>query len=247
MSSASSVLVIGGSSGIGRATAMTYAARGWKVVLAGRNVAECELNADDIAVRTGLRPDVLELDILRTDQFAAFVDALPVLPDTVVCVVGLLSDQTQDQSDPARATLTLRSNFEGPALLLEAFASRMAARGHGVIVGISSVAGDRGRSSNYIYGASKAGFSAFLSGLRHRLVRQGVCVITVKPGFVRTQMTAHLTLPRRLTAEPQEVAEAIFAADQAKRPRSLYVRSVWRPIMTIIRILPEPLFLRTRL
>jgi decaprenylphospho-beta-D-erythro-pentofuranosid-2-ulose 2-reductase len=141
----------------------------------------------------------------------------------------------------------MRSNFEGPALLLEAFASRMAFRGRGVIVGISSVAGDRGRSSNYIYGSSKAGFSAFLSGLRHRLVRQGVCVITVKPGFVRTQMTAHMTLPPRLTAEPEEVAKAIFLADQAKRPRSLYVRAVWRPIMTIIRLLPEPLFLRTRL
>ena len=247
MNNASSVLVVGGSSGIGRATALTYAAHGWSVTLAGRNVAECERNADDIAVRTGRRPEVIELDILRTDCFAAFIDSLPGLPDTVVCVVGLLGDQAQDQSDPVRAAVTLRSNFEGPALLLEAFAGRMAARGRGVIVGISSVAGDRGRSSNYIYGAAKAGFSAFLSGLRHRLVRQGVCVITVKPGFVRTQMTAHMTLPRGLTAEPGEVAEAIFRADQAKRPRSLYVRSVWRPIMTIIRVLPEPLFLKTRL
>jgi NAD(P)-dependent dehydrogenase (short-subunit alcohol dehydrogenase family) len=247
MTNASRVLIVGGASDIGRATAKVYADRGWNVMLAGRNVAECERNADDIAVRAGRRPDVTGLDILQTDRFAAFVDGLPDLPDTVVCVVGLLGDQARDQSDPARAALTMRSNFEGPALLLDAFASRMASRGRGVIVGISSVAGDRGRSSNYIYGSSKAGFSAFLSGLRHRLVRQGVCVITVKPGFVRTKMTAHMTLPRRLTAEPEEVAKAIFLADQAKRPRSLYVRSVWRPIMTIIRILPESLFLRTRL
>lgn len=247
MNSSSSVVIVGGASDIGRATARVYADRGWRVMLAGRNIAECERNADDIAVRTGRRPEVIGLDILRTECFAAFVDGLPCLPDTVICVVGLLGDQARDQLDPGRAALTMRSNFEGPALLLEAFASRMGSRGRGVIVGISSVAGDRGRSSNYIYGSSKAGFSAFLSGLRHRLIRQGVCVITVKPGFVRTKMTAHMTLPRRLTAEPEEVAKAVFLADQAKRARSLYVRSVWRPIMTIIRILPEPLFLRTRL
>ncbi|MBV8683180.1 MAG: SDR family oxidoreductase [Caulobacteraceae bacterium] len=247
MTTASSVLIIGGASDIGRATALIYAGHGWKVTLAGRNLAECGRIADDIAVRSGQRPDVVELDVLRTDRFTAFVEAFPEAPDTIVCAAGLLGDQARDQCDPNRAAVTLRSNFEGPALLLGAFASAMAARGHGVIVGISSVAGERGRASNYVYGAAKAGFSAFLSGLRHSLVRQGVCVITVKPGFVRTKMTAQMTLPRGLTAEPAEVARAIFKADQAKRPGSLYVRPVWRPIMTIIRMLPEPVFLRMRL
>jgi decaprenylphospho-beta-D-erythro-pentofuranosid-2-ulose 2-reductase len=97
MTNASSVLIVGGTSDIGRATAKAYADRGWNVMLAGRNIAECERNADDIAVRSGRRPDVKELDILRTDGFAAFVDGLPDLPDTVVCVVGLLGDQAQDQ------------------------------------------------------------------------------------------------------------------------------------------------------
>ena len=247
MSPPASVLVIGGSSGIGRAVALHYGAHGWDVILTARDVAECELNAQDIAIRTGRKPAVLQLDVLRTDRFAGFIDSLARLPDTVVCVAGLLGDQDRGQSDPAQATQVMRSNFEGPALLMEAFANRFAARGAGVLIAVSSVAGDRGRSSNYIYGSSKAGLTAYLSGLRQRLFRDGVCVITVKPGYVRTRMTAHLALPRALTVEPRRVAQVIFAADQAKRPRSIYVGLSWRLIMTIIGLLPEPLFLRTKL
>src|SRR4051794_12389565 len=110
--------------------------------------------------------------------------------------------------------MLLRANFEGPALLLGLFAERFLARGSGVLIGVSSVAGDRGRGSNYAYGAAMAGFTAFLSGLRNRLAPSGVKVLTVKPGFVRTRMTAGLKLPPLLTAEPEEVGR-----EQRRRDR----------------------------
>ena len=111
-------------------------------------------------------------------------------------------------------------------------------------MGISSVAGDRGRASNYVYGAAKAGFTAFLSGLRNRLAKQGVHVVTVKPGFVNTAMTAHLDLPARLTAEPQEVAAAIVKAVEKSR-NIIYVRPIWRVVMAVIKAIPEAIFKKT--
>jgi NAD(P)-dependent dehydrogenase (short-subunit alcohol dehydrogenase family) len=117
-------------------------------------------------------------------------------------------------------------------MLLSLFAERFLARGSGALVGVSSVAGDRGRGSNYFYGAAKAGFTAFLSGLRNRLAASGIRVVTVKPGFVRTQMTADMKLPPLLTGEPAEVA-----APSSRQPKKavadvVYVRPIWRVVMT---------------
>jgi NAD(P)-dependent dehydrogenase (short-subunit alcohol dehydrogenase family) len=141
----------------------------------------------------------------------------------------------------------MRTNFEGPALLLGALAERFIARRHGTIVGVSSVAGDRGRGSNYVYGASKAGFTAFLSGLRNRAAAANVRVITVKPGFVRTRMTAGMKLPPLLTAEPQEVGATILSAVEGERGDVLYVRKIWRLVMMVICAIPEPIFKKMRL
>ena len=119
----------------------------------------------------------------------------------------------------------------------------MEARGSGAIIGISSVAGDRGRASNFIYGSAKAGFTAFLSGLRNALASKGVQVLTVKPGFVATQMTAGKDLPPRLTAQPAEVARAIVSAHKKGRD-VIYVKPVWRIVMLVIRTIPERVFKR---
>lgn len=241
------VLVVGGTSDIGRAAALHYAQAGWRVLLAARDQEGARRNAQDIATRTGAEVAVLGIDILETDRLQAFVDGLPTLPDTVVSVVGELGDQARGQTDPGHASQVLRVNFEGPALLLGMFAERFAGRGAGAIVGVSSVAGDRGRASNYLYGAAKAGFTAFLSGLRNRLFNTGVRVITVKPGFVRTRMTAGMKLPPVLTAEPDEVGRAIFAAAEKGGGDVIYVRRVWRMVMAIISGIPEPAFKRLRL
>jgi NAD(P)-dependent dehydrogenase (short-subunit alcohol dehydrogenase family) len=172
------------------------------------------------------------------------VESLDKLPDTVVCVVGLLPDQSRAASDTEYASLALRTNFEGPAILLGLFAESFENRGRGTIVGVSSVAGDRGRASNYVYGSAKAGLTAFLSGLRARLWRSGVRVVTVTPGFVRTRMTAGLVLPPFLTAEPGDVAEAIFRAAETNPRDIVYVRRSWRYVMGIIGTMPEVLFKR---
>ncbi|MBB2682629.1 SDR family oxidoreductase (plasmid) [Rhizobium sophoriradicis] len=242
------LLMIGATSDIGRATAIVYAEAGWAIHLAGRARAAVQREADDIAARTGAAVTVHELDILETARFEAFLGAVSPLPDTVVCVVGELGEQSRAEQELEYAAMVMRTNFEGPALLLGLMAERFAARGSGTIVGTSSVAGDRGRASNYVYGAAKAGLTAFLSGLRNRLSRSGVRVLTVKPGFVRTRMTDGMKLPPLLTAEPQEVAQKIFAtAEGGSRSDVVYVRGVWRPLMTIIRSIPEFIFKRLRL
>jgi len=241
-----SVLILGAASDIGLAIAHEFARSKARVTLAARDPKRLEADAVDLLVRYETEIAVIEFDILRTDHHTAFLDALPALPDVVVCVVGLLGEQKSSEQDSAQAELVMQTNFNTPALLLDAVAARMEARGTGTIVGISSVAGDRGRASNYIYGSAKAGFTAFLSGLRNRLAAKGVQVVTVKPGFVRTKMTAGMKLPAPITAEPQEVGAAVLAAVQRNRD-VIYVRPVWRMIMTIIRLIPETIFKRLSL
>jgi decaprenylphospho-beta-D-erythro-pentofuranosid-2-ulose 2-reductase len=235
------VLIVGGRSDIGLALAHRFAAAGHPVQLAGRNAAAMAPAKADIEIRHRVPVTLHELDILATASFETFLDGLPVLPGVAICVVGLLGEQPRSESDPQAAALTMRSNYEGPALLTGSLASRFERRGSGTIVGVSSVAGERGRKSNYVYGSAKAAYTAYLSGLRNRLARKGVHVMTVLPGFVATRMTEGMDLPKRLTATPQEVADAIFRA-VAKRRDVLYVKPVWRLVMTIVRAIPERIF-----
>jgi len=237
------VLVLGGRSDIGLAAAARFAAAGHPIQLAARNVASLEANQKDIALRYNVPLSLHEFDATDLGSHAAFVDGLDALPEVAISVVGLLGDAERSRHDQEHAASILRSNFEGPATLLALLADRFEARGSGVIVGVSSVAGDRGRQSNYIYGSAKAGFTAFLAGLRNRLSKTGVHVVTVKPGFVATKMTEGMKLPPALTATPEAVAESIFKA-VAKKQDIIYVKPIWFIIMTIIRFVPERIFKR---
>lgn len=236
-----SLLVLGGTSDLGRAAALAYAKLGWSVTLAGRDEAALAREAADLSTRIGRGVETRRLDVLATDSFPPFLDSLPALPDVALCVVGLLGDQTRAQTDMAHAAAIMRTQYEGPALLLGLIAERFLARGSGTIIGVSSVAGDRGRASNYVYGSAKAGFTAFLSGLRNRCAKGGVHVMTVKPGFMRTRMTQGMKLPAPLTAAPAAAAAAILRAAQARKD-VIYVSGRWRPVMTIIRAIPERIF-----
>lgn len=238
------MLLLGATSDIGHAVAAAYAAVGWRIVLAGRNRAGCERNARDLATRYGASVAVVDFDVCAVDRFQALLEGLPQLPDTVVSVIGLLGDQRCAEHDVAHAAEILRTNFEGPALLLGLFANRMAARGHGTLVGVSSVAGERGRASNYVYGAAKAGLTAFLSGLRNRLAKRGVHVLTVNPGYVRTKMTDGMALPKPLTTDPDVVGAAIYRAAEQERRDVIYVLPLWRWVMFAIRCIPERIFKR---
>jgi short-subunit dehydrogenase len=239
-------LILGGTSDVGFATARHYAAKGWSVCLAARHQASAQRNADDITVRCGTDVSVVKIDILDEACVEGFVASLPRLPDTVICVVGFLGDQRTAETDSTHARTIMRTNYEAPVLLLGRFAEAFAKRGSGTIIAVSSVAGDRGRASNYIYGSAKAGLTAYLSGLRNRLVKRNVRIVTVKPGFVATRMTAGMKLPRALVARPEEVASAIFNADQ-KNVDVVYVRRIWHLIMLIIVCLPEWIFKRLNL
>lgn len=240
MTSRKSVLVLGGSSDIGRAAARAFAKAGYDVGLAGRDVAALEPDAADLRARYNVEVGLHKFDVLDTASFEGFAGSLP-LPDVVISIIGLLGVQQNAESDLAHATTIMRSNYEGPSLVLGLFAEKFLARGNGTIVGVSSVAGDRGRASNYVYGSAKAGFSAFLSGLRARASRGGVHVVTVKPGFVRTKMTEGMKLIGPLTVEAPVVGDAILQAVE-KKTDVVYVSGKWRLVMLIIKTLPEAVF-----
>ena len=241
MTSRMSVLVLGGSSDIGRATARAFAKAGYDVGLAGRDAATLEPDVADLRARYNVEASTWTFDVLDTASFDGFVSGLPVLPDVVISIVGLLGVQQDAESDLAHATTIMRSNYEGPSLILGLFAEKFLKRGSGTVVGVSSVAGDRGRASNYVYGSAKSGFSAFLSGLRARASRGGVHVVTVKPGFVRTKMTEGMKLIGPLTVDAAVVGDAILKAVE-KKTDVVYVSGIWRLVMLIIKTLPEAVF-----
>ncbi len=240
------VLILAARSDIARAVAHRFAKAGYDIQLAARQVAGLAADQADLGLRYNVNVTVHEFDALDTASHGAFLYSLPILPDVAVCAVGNIGTQSENEQDVQAAALVLRSNFEGPASVMAELANRFEARGSGVLVGISSVAGERGRATNYVYGSAKAGFTAFLSGLRNRLAKRGVHVLTVLPGFVATRMTEGMDLPAKLTASPAEVAEAVFRAVLRKRD-VVYVKSVWWLIMLIIRSIPERIFKRLSL
>jgi hypothetical protein len=240
------VLILGATSGMARAIARAFAAEGHDIMLAARDVSRLEDDRADLVTRHGVEVSLHAFDALDLDAHGGFVAGLPELPEIAVCAVGAMGTQEENAADPKAGAQVMRANFEGPASVLGHLANAMEARGSGTIVGISSVAGERGRASNYVYGSAKAGFTAFLSGLRNRLARTGVHVVTVLPGFVATAMTEGMDLPERLTAQPEEVARAVAGAVR-KRRNVIYVKPVWRLVMAVIRAIPEPVFKKTSL
>jgi short-subunit dehydrogenase len=240
------ILIIGARSDIGKAVAHRFASLGHPIQLAVRNADTLEADRTDIELRHNVPVSLREFDALATDTHEAFIAGLPVLPQVAVCAVGLLGRHEESTRDIQAAVRVMRSNYEGPASILALLANRFEERGSGVLVGISSVAGGRGRATNYVYGSAKAGFTAFLSGLRNRLANQGVHVVTVLPGFVATQMTEGMDLPALLTAQPSDVAVAIARAVDRKKD-VIYVRPIWRLIMATIRNIPERAFKRLQL
>ncbi len=235
------ILILGASSDIAKAIAHAHARQGEKLILAGRNLAELEKDAENLRIRYQAQVEVAYFDALDTQTHAAFYQRLSASPDCVYCVFGYLGDQAQAEQSPAMVQQIMAVNYIGAVSILEVAATSMLSLGTGTLVGISSVAGDRGRASNYFYGSAKAGFTAYLSGLRNRLAAQGVHVLTVKPGFVKTQMTEGLPLPPPLTASPEQVAKDILKAVKKKK-NVLYTLWMWRYIMLIIRLIPEPIF-----
>jgi short-subunit dehydrogenase len=167
------VLILGGRSEIGLAIAHRFAALGHPIQLAARNAQLLAAARSDIELRHSVPVTLHEFDALITQSHESFVDSLQLLPEIAVCAVGILGDQLRSERDFELATLIIRTNYEGPSSIMASLANRFETRRSGTLVGISSVAGDRGRAANYVYGSAKAGFTTFLSGLRNRLATKG--------------------------------------------------------------------------
>ncbi len=241
-----SVLLLGAGSDIATALALKFASAGYGIQLAARKVSRLQSLQQDITICHKVSCTLHEFDAVRPETHASFFSSLPGQPDIIISIFGYLGEQEIAQSDWSECERILAVNYVGAVSILNIAANAYAARGNGVIVGISSVAGERGRQSNYFYGSAKAGFTAYLSGLRNRLYPKGVHVLTVKPGFVATKMTENMPLSPLLTAQPDAVAKAIFNAIQKKKD-VLYVKWFWRWIMFLIKCIPESVFKKMKL
>ncbi|VVD27233.1 SDR family oxidoreductase [Paraburkholderia dioscoreae] len=243
------ILIVGATSAIAIACARHWATQGARFFLVARNGERLQQVAADLSARGAQLAACHQLDIDRLDLHSGMLEhcqrELGAL-DIVLVAPGTLPDQTACQADPAVAVREFNTNAVSVIALLTPIANILEAQKRGALAVISSVAGDRGRPSNYLYGSAKAALSAFCEGLNARLFKAGVHVLTVKPGFVATPMTAGLPLPGPLVATPDQVAGDIVRAVD-KRKDVLYTRWFWAPIMLIIRSVPRFLFKRASL
>jgi decaprenylphospho-beta-D-erythro-pentofuranosid-2-ulose 2-reductase len=245
----SQILIIGAASAIAEATARIYAERGDRLFLVARDAERLNVIAEDLRVRGAAQVDTLVVDMTAHDRHDEIVTAATAaLPELDVALVayGVLPDQPECQQNAATALQSIDINFVSVVSLLTPLANKLEQQGSGTIAVISSVAGDRGRQSNYVYGAAKSGLDAFLQGLRNRLFKSGVHVLTIKPGFVDTPMTAHIPERGFLWAQPDDVAQGIVKGIEKGRDVA-YLPGFWALIMLIIRSVPEVVFKRLSL
>ncbi len=238
------ILIIGANSDIAKELAKIYAKNGYSLYLAARQVYRLNEFSQELKIDSNIEVYLKEFDIVDFDSHKNFYENLEPKPIGVIICSGFLVEQKECEHDFVKALNTININYTGAVSILNIIANDFEKNKKGFIVGISSVSGDRGRGSNYIYGSSKAAFSAYLSGLRNRVYKSNVDVLTVKPGFVYTKMTQHLKLPEKLSSYPKDVALDIYKAQQEKKD-ILYTKSIWKFIMFLIRILPEFIFKRT--
>ncbi|MBK8502397.1 MAG: SDR family oxidoreductase [Saprospiraceae bacterium] len=240
-------MVLGADSDIGRTIACRFGKERFDLYLTTRSLDRIDQDwssklKDDYRIKISW----FHFEGLEFDSHMNFYQHLPQPPEVVICVFGYLGDQKKAEVDFTEALKITQSNYTSQVSILNIVAEDMEHRKKGVIIGVSSVAGDRGRKANYLYGSAKGAFTIYLSGLRNRLHKSGVHVITIKPGYIRTKMTQHLTTPRWLTARPGQLAEKVFDA-YLRKTNTVYYFSRWRWIMWLIKGIPETLFKRLNL
>lgn len=243
------VIIIGATSAIAGCCARLWAERGALFHLVARDAARLEQVAQDLRMRGAAAASVHVADVrdrsaLGAALSAALADGKPV--DVALVAHGTLPDQERANRDAAYAAEAFDVNATATISAITLIVGVMEAQGAGSIAVISSVAGDRGRASNHLYGAAKGAVSLFCEGLRARLLDKGVHVLTVKPGFVDTPMTAGLALPRALVATPEQVARDIVRGVERRR-QVIYTPSWWRLIMLVIKLIPSPIFMRLKI
>ncbi|MGB3178936.1 MAG: SDR family NAD(P)-dependent oxidoreductase [Albidovulum sp.] len=240
-------IILGATSAMARAFARAVSADGAAVLLAGRDADDLATLAADCALRGARLAEAVEFDARKPKGFAALIARMEAEEGELnaAVFVGSMPDQSAIDADPSLIDGVVTDSHTGPARFLQMLAPLMEARGGGTVVGVGSVAGDRGRLGNYVYGSAKAGFATYLSGLRNRLTRAGGHVVTVKPGFVDTAMTWGLP-GMFLVASPDKVAADIQTAVKKKR-NTIYTPFFWRYIMLIIMHVPEFIFKKMKI
>ena len=242
------VIILGALSAVAQAVARRYAQQGARLVLAARRGDALSELTTDLTVRGAAEAKPVVLDLAQADAGPALAEMVAALGgvDVVVLAYGALTDQTRAETDLAYAAEQLQLNFSSTALWSLAAARVLEDQKAGALVVVGSVAGDRGRQSNYIYGAAKAGLAVLVQGIAHRLARGGARAVVVKPGFIDTPMTAHIPKGGPLWAKPDVIAAVIVKAARGGGP-VVYAPWFWRFILLIIRCVPAPIFHKTRL
>lgn len=235
-------IILGATSSMARAFARAVAQEGHRVFLAGRDMSDLAASAADCTVRGAAYAQAFAFDARDPASFHALIERVEQEDGAINCAVFIGSMPAQSEIDAAPEMIegVVADNYTGPAMFLQMLAPKIEARQCGTVVGVGSVAGDRGRIGNYVYGSAKAGFHTYLSGLRNRLGRCGAHVLTVKPGFVDTAMTWGIE-GMFLVASPDKIAADLLKA-VASRRNVLYTPFFWRFIMVIIKAIPEPIF-----
>ena len=241
------ILILGGNSDIGFAVASKFAKkRRANIILASRDMEALKKKARDIEIRYQINAWATYFDATDYGSHTEFYKNLEPKPNGVVVAFGYTGEQKKAECSFQEARKIIETNYMGVVSILEIIAADFYRRKSGFIIVISSVAGERGRQSNYIYGSAKGALTVYLSGLRNRLYRRNVHVMTVLPGFVRTKMTQHLDLPEKLVSRTDVVAQDIYRAHLKGRD-VVYTRCFWRLIMLLVKVIPEKLFKRLRL
>lgn len=243
------ILIVGATSAIATACARRWARTGARLHLVGRDPDKLEAVAADLSVLGAAQVSCFQMEATDLAAHPAMLEtALAALGEIDIALIahGSLPDQPACQADAVLAAREFEVNAISVIALLTLVGNRMEAQRHGALAVISSVAGDRGRASNYVYGSAKAAVQAFCEGLGARLFPAGISVTDIRPGFVATPMTAELTLPAALVARPEAIAPRIVKAIEQGRP-VVYVPGWWALIMLVIRSLPRPLFKRLKL
>ena len=239
------VLILGGNSDVGKSISRDFSKLGSNIILTSRKKGQLDSFKSDLEIRYSIKCDLEFFDVLDFNTHESFYISLKEKPDIVISCIGYLDNQEKSENSFEESLKSIQTNFTGLVSILNIVSNDFENRKSGIIIGISSVAGDRGRGSNYIYGCSKSGFTSYLSGLRNRLFNSGVKVITVKPGFIKSKMTNHLDLPKILTATSNKISFDIIKSIK-KNKNVVYTKWFWMWIMIIIESIPEFIFKKSK-